>query len=101
MKKIVVTGALLAACMATANGDNIHAREVRQQKRIAQGVRTGNLTAREAATLEHKEAALHREIRRDRVDGSGLTLKERQKIARQQSELSRKIYRESHDSQVR
>jgi hypothetical protein len=100
MKKITVTAALLAAGLSTANAEDIHAREVRQQKRIAQGVRTGNLTAREAATLENKEAALHREIRRDRVDGPGLTLKERQKIARQQSQLSRKIYRESHDNQV-
>jgi hypothetical protein len=101
LNKILIVGALVAACMATANAADIHAREVRQQRRIAQGVRTGNLTPREAARLENKEAALHREIHRDRIDGPGLTLKERQKIARQQNHISRKIYRESHDNQVR
>ena len=101
MNKILVVGALVAAYMATANAADIHAREVRQQRRIAQGVRTGNLTPREAARLENKEAAFHREIHRDRIDGPGLTLKERQKIARQQNHMSRKIYRESHDNQVR
>jgi hypothetical protein len=93
--------ALIAACITTASGADIHAREVRQQKRIAQGVRTGNLTLHEAAVLENKERALHREIRRDRIDGPGFTLKERQKIMRRQNRMSRRIYQQSHDNQIR
>jgi hypothetical protein len=101
MKKMLTITALIAACLTTASAADIHAREVRQQKRIAQGVRTGNLTRHEAATLENKERAIHREIRRDRLDGPGLTLKERRKITRQQNRMSRKIYQQSHDNQVR
>jgi hypothetical protein len=101
MNKMLAFAALLSVCAATAHADNIHTRERRQQQRIAQGVRTGNLTPLETARLENKEADLRREIRRDRMDGPGLTLKERQKIERQQNRISRDIYRESHDSQVR
>jgi hypothetical protein len=100
MKKMLTITALIAASLTTASAADIHAREVRQQERIRQGVRTGNLTLREASKLENKERALHREIRRDRIDGPGLTLRERQKITRQQNRMSRNIYRESHDRQA-
>lgn len=77
----------------------IRQRQINQQRRIAQGIHSGELTAREAARLERKEARLNREIRRDRADGGALTLKERRKIGRQQDRLSRQIYREKHDNQ--
>ena len=51
--------------------------------------------------LEAKEAKLHREIKRDRKDGGGLTLKERAKIDAKQDKLSRQIYKEKHDDQKR
>jgi hypothetical protein len=101
MKEMLIIVALTAACLSTANAGNIHTREIRQQRRIAEGIRTGNLTPNEAARLENREAALHREIRRDRLDGPGLSLNERKKIARQQNRISNHIYRESHDRQAR
>jgi hypothetical protein len=77
----------------------IRTRQARQQQRIAQGIESGQLTARETARLERKETRLNREIRRDRADGGGLSAQERTKINRQQNRLSRQIYREKHDRQ--
>jgi hypothetical protein len=77
----------------------IQTRQARQQQRIAEGIESGQLTARETARLERKETRLNREIRRDRADGGGLSARERRKINRQQNQLSRGIYREKHDRQ--
>jgi hypothetical protein len=73
----------------------------RQQERIAQGVQSGELTPRETARLERKEARVQREIRRDRAaHGGHLTPGEKARINRQQNRLSREIYREKHDAEV-
>jgi hypothetical protein len=78
----------------------IHKRKENQQDRIAQGVKSGELTAGETAKLERKEARVNRETRRDRAQNGGtLTPQERRKINRQQNRLSRQIYREKHDRQ--
>ena len=90
----------LAAAPARADG-RIHRREGRQQRRIAHGVESGQLTPRETARLERGEARLHREIRHDRIDGGGLTKRERARIERQQDRMSHRIYRQKHDRQIR
>ncbi len=101
MKRTILIGLLGAALAAAGYGQNIHRRQVRQQERIAQGIKSGSLTAGETARLERREARLNREIRRDRRDGGGLTPAERARITRQQNRLSRQIYREKHDAQHR
>ena len=53
------------------NAATVNARRENQQDRIAQGVRSGQLTAHETASLEGKEARLNHQIRNDRVDHSG------------------------------
>jgi len=93
----VVLGAALAGPAAFAQ--NIHKRQVNQQRRIGAGVKSGQLTPRETVRLEKKEARLNREIRRDRRDGGGLSARERNKIDRRQDALSRQIYRQKHDRQ--
>ena len=79
----------------------IRQRQKNQQKRIGEGIESGQITPREGAKLEKKEAELNREIRRDRKDGKGLTPRERRKINKQQDKLSREIYKEKHDEQKR
>ena len=79
--------------------DNIKKREKRQQKRINEGVESGELTKKEALKLEKKEAELHRKIKKDRKDGGGLTGKERAKIHQKQNKLSRQIAKQKHDKQ--
>ena len=87
-----------AAPAAEAKGRIAH-RQHRQQVRIGRGIENGQLTAREAARLERREARLNRRIAHDRRDGGGLTRAERRRIERRQDRLSRDIYRQKHDRQ--
>ncbi len=68
---------------------------------IAQGVKSGELTAGETAKLEKKESALNQEQRDMRkIDGGKLTPQDRRTLNRQQNRLSRDIYRQKHDAQT-
>ena len=74
-------------------------RELRQQGRIAQGVRSGQLTAGETRNLEHNEARINNEVRNDRAaNGGKLTQQERQQINQQQNKMSRQIYKDKHNN---
>lgn len=99
MKRIVLTTFAAAGLMITGlSAQEIKARQENQQDRIAQGVKSGQLTAGETANLEHKEAKLNREIRQDRkANGGNLTNKQKAQINRQQNKLSRNIYRDKHN----
>ena len=78
----------------------IHKRRVNQQKRIGEGIESGQLTPAEAARLEKKETKINSEIRDGREDHGGkLTPAEKKKIARRQNKVSKDIYKEKHDAQ--
>jgi len=69
-----------------------------QQDRIAQGIKSGQLTAGETANLESKEAAINREVAKDRkANGGKLTQQEKAQVNRQQNRMSRQIYRDKHN----
>ena len=69
-----------------------------QQDRIAQGIKSGQLTAGETASLESKEAKISWEVRNDRrANGGKLTPQERRQVNRQQNRVSRQIYRDKHN----
>ena len=72
-------------------------REHRQQSRIYNGVRSGELTRRETLGLERREARTDAYIARSRADGGGLSRRERYRIERRQDRDSRAIYRQKHD----
>ena len=72
-------------------------RQENQQDRIAQGIKSGRLTAGQTANLEGREAALNQEVRADRkFNGGHLTGAEKRQVNRQQNHLSRAIYRGKH-----
>jgi hypothetical protein len=76
-------------------------RQRNQQERIAQGVKSGQLTAGETAHLEGREAAIHKEVHNDRVaNGGTLTGAERRQVNRQQNRTSGAIYRKKHNARV-
>jgi hypothetical protein len=84
-----------------ADPDTIHQRKENQQDRIAQGVKSGQLTPRETANLENKEAAINQETRADRkANGGKLTQGEKAQINRQQNRTSRQIYRDKHNART-
>ena len=89
----VIGATLLTTGMQAAT---IHQRRGYQQDRIAQGVASGQLTARETAHLERQEAAVNREIRRDRADGR-FTAGERARVQHRQNVMSREIRRDKHN----
>ena len=102
MKHLVIKGLargfVFVATLATANAATINQRRDNQQDRIAQGVKSGQLTAHETASLERKEARLNHQIRDDRQDHNGhLTNSERVRINREQNRDSRDIYRDKHN----
>jgi hypothetical protein len=69
-----------------------------QQDRIAQGVKSGELTAGETSNLEKREAGINKEIRTDKAaNGGQLTAAERAKINRQQTQLSHQIRKDKHN----
>jgi predicted amidophosphoribosyltransferase len=95
----LAAGALLLPAAVAQNGPIQH-RKYNQQKRIAQGVRSGSLTARETARLERNQVRLNHEERRMKSDGN-FTARERARVTHQQNRLSRQIYRQKHDAQYR
>ncbi len=94
--------AALAADVAAAHPrtPRIHSREIRQQSRIRQGWRSGELTARERARLEVGQRRVHRMEWRARRDGI-VTPYERRRLARAQGHESRAIYRLKHNDRQR
>ena len=73
-------------------------RRENQQDRIAQGVKSGQLTPGETANLETKEAALNGEIAADRkANGGTLTQPEKQQINQQENQLSKQIAADKHN----
>lgn len=87
-----------AAVQNTNPKSEVGKRAENQQDRIAQGIKSGQLTAGEAAHLEKNEARINNEVRNDRAaNGGKLTAKEKAQVNRQQNRESRQIYRDKHN----
>jgi hypothetical protein len=72
----------------------INQRRDDQQQRIAQGIRTGRLNARQGARLERREASSGRqEHHMRRADGGRLTHFDRVRLNHRLNRTSRAIYR--------
>ena len=105
---LIVTLVMVALATADAAPGERHprVREVNrrfnnQQDRIAAGIKSGQLTAKETANLETKEAALKNEERTFRLENNGhLTRDEQVTLNKQENNLSAKIYSQKHDAQT-
>src|SRR6202789_1601805 len=85
-----------------AHDYNINQRKTDQQDRIAQGVKSGQLTAGETAHLEHQEAGINKEEHGMRAQDNGhLTKSDRSTLHKQQNQESRRIYRDKYNNKVR
>ena len=105
-KNFIATGLLLAfvsvsfASMAQTKTPRVRERQENQQKRIAGGVNSGELTAKETVKLETREAKIQADKKEAKSDGVVMG-KERAKLHREQNRASRAIYRQKHDAQTR
>ena len=105
MKKIISTimcGTLMAglSVASLAKTPTINKREYKQQERIRQGIRSGELTRREAGRLEAEQAKIKTDEALAKADGK-VTPKERTRLNRELNHSSRDIYRQKHDKQDR
>jgi hypothetical protein len=76
-------------------------RRENQQNRIAQGIRSGQMTAGEAARTENREQGINQQIHADRqANGGRLTGGEKKQINKEQNGASRQIYRQKHNNKV-
>lgn len=74
-------------------------RDVNQERRIEQGLRSGQLDTREAARLQAEQARIDKMESRALRDGQ-LTAAERARINAAQNKASADIYRQKHDGQT-
>ena len=88
----------LAFCGAAFAQAGTVQRDVNQQQRIEQGVKSGSLTNRETARLERGEARIDRQEARAGADGK-VGPREQRRIQRAENRESRRIHREKHDAQ--
>jgi hypothetical protein len=75
-------------------------RQVQQQHRIKEGVRSGELTKKEAARLELQQARIQHDKKAAKADGV-VTGEERKKLAREQNRSSKTIFRKKHNARDR
>src|SRR6516225_2497620 len=74
-------------------------RRENQQDRIAQGIRSGQMTAGEAARTENREQGINQQLHADRqANGGKLTPAEKKQINKEQNGASRQIYRQKHNN---
>lgn len=71
-----------------------------QQGRIRQGVRSGELTKREAKNLVYDQKNIHHEIRSAKADGI-VTPCEKKDIRQDRNQANREIYRKKHNNRDR
>jgi hypothetical protein len=89
-------GVVMCAIPAWAGATSINQIERREQARIRQGIRSGELTRSEARRLEAEQARIRVDERFARANG--LTLKERERLRNELHRAGRNIYEEKHDS---
>lgn len=74
-------------------------RQANQQERIAQGVKSGQLTAGETAKLEKNQAAINQQVKADRATNGGkLTQAEKGQVNKEQNVQSKQIYNKKHNA---
>ncbi len=96
----LIGGALMAQETVTPKREaQVERRATRQQKRIAQGVASGQLTPKETRNLEKREGKINHDIAKAEADGK-ITKKEQAKINAEQNKASKKIFHKKHNART-
>jgi hypothetical protein len=103
---ILAPAAIFAQAPATpttpVTSKTIQTRKTDQQDRIAQGVKSGQLTAGETARLEHQESGINKEERGMRAEDNGkLSKGDKALLTKQQNQESKRIYADKHNARKR
>jgi hypothetical protein len=97
---LVVALAITSIAEAQTRTPAINQRERSQERRINQGVRSGELTRREAYNLRGRERHIRKEEMKYKADGR-LSNAERRPLRREENRTSRAIYRDKHNNRER
>src|SRR5579862_9257582 len=87
----------------TANYGNskVGQHQENQQDRIAQGIKSGQLTAGETAKLENQQKGINQQVKADRAaNGGKLTAGEKVQVNREQNQASKNIYNKKHNART-
>lgn len=97
----LILGSALAQQVQTkpAKTPRITKKQIRQQARIKQGVKSGELTKRETIKLEKEQAKIRQDKQTAKSNGK-VTPQERKKIRHEQRKASRNIHRLKHNDQT-
>jgi hypothetical protein len=81
--------------------NEVNQREVNQQNRINQGIKSGQLTPQETSHLETREANLQSTEAKDEAKHNGhLTKAEQRNLNHRENKISRSIYRKKHNAKT-
>jgi hypothetical protein len=95
----LLTAVALPAFAQTAPATpRVDQRQANQEQRIDQGVKSGQLTTKEAARLEKGQEHVQKVEDKAKADGT-VTAKERARIKKAENVQNRAISREKHDNQ--
>ncbi|ULA66151.1 MAG: hypothetical protein LZF62_50136 [Nitrospira sp.] len=105
MKQVIWSAALLSMCvpsfvLAQAETPKIDQRQANQERRIDQGIASGQLNEREATRLNNQQEHINKMEDKAKSDGV-VTKKERARLKHAQDRTSRHIARQKHDRQQR
>ena len=95
---VAVLAAFALPVLAQTNTPNVDQRQANQQQRIDQGVKSGELTGREAARLEKGQERVQKMEDKAKADGA-VTKKERARLQQAENVQSRHIAAQKHDRQ--
>ena len=72
-----------------------------QQDRIAQGIKSGQMTAGEAAKAENQQKGINQQVKADRqANGGKLTTGEKKQVNHEQNASSKSIYNKKHNAKT-
>jgi Trk K+ transport system NAD-binding subunit len=94
----IVASAFVVPAMAQTDMPRVDKREANQEKRIEQGVQSGQLTPKETARLEKGQQKVEKMEAKATADGK-VTKREKAKLAHAQNKQSRHIAKQKHDRQ--
>jgi hypothetical protein len=100
MKTILLPILAIALLSLSAEARRDQNREIRQQARIGQGIKSGELTKHEAKKLRKGQKRVDLMQKKANADGQ-VTPEERAKIEKAQEKQSALVYKQQHDGQER
>lgn len=105
MKKLIILSSLFMFMLSTSafaqtTKKKVVKTQVKQQKRIHQGVKSGELTKKEVVSLQKQQQRINQTKKRAKADGK-VTKKEKTAIRAKQTKASARIAKKKNNMRVR